>query len=67
MDVSLEAAKPLVLETLAHACSQTADVLKPAEQKLQQWETEPGFYSILTVGVGCINSSCLKKNDCLII
>ena len=49
MEGSLEAAKPLVLETLAHACSQNAEVLKPAEQKLQQWETVPGFYSILTV------------------
>jgi len=48
MDGSIEAAKPLVLETLAHACSQNAEVLKPAEQKLQQWETVPGFYSILT-------------------
>lgn len=51
MEKSLEAARPVVLETLANACSQNADVLKPAEQKLQQWETEPGFYSILTVTV----------------
>ncbi|KAH9500905.1 Importin-11, partial [Bulinus truncatus] len=48
MERALESAKPLVLETLAHACSQNASVLKPAEQKLQQWETEPGFYSVLT-------------------
>ncbi|XP_005106630.1 importin-11 isoform X1 [Aplysia californica] len=48
MEGSLQAAKPVVLETLANACSQNTDVLKPAEQKLQQWETVPGFYSILT-------------------
>lgn len=48
MESNLESAKPIVLETLAHACSQNAAVLKPAEHKLQQWETEPGFYSILT-------------------
>ncbi|CAG5125621.1 unnamed protein product, partial [Candidula unifasciata] len=48
MERSLETARPVVLEALAQACSQNADILKPAEQKLQQWETEPGFYSILT-------------------
>ncbi|KAI8737854.1 importin-11, partial [Biomphalaria glabrata] len=44
----MERAQPMVLETLANACSQDASILKPAEHKLQQWETEPGFYSILT-------------------
>ncbi|XP_050703049.1 importin-11-like [Eriocheir sinensis] len=39
--------KELVLETLRRATSQEAEVLKPAEQQLQQWETEPGFYSTL--------------------
>lgn len=47
MDIST--AGPLVLETLTNACSQKADVLKPAERQLQQWETQPGFYSILSV------------------
>lgn len=47
MDISN--AGPLVLETLTNACSQKADVLKPAERQLQQWETQPGFYSILSV------------------
>lgn len=46
MDIST--AGPLVLETLTNACSQKADVLKPAERQLQQWETQPGFYSILS-------------------
>lgn len=39
--------KELVLETLRRATSQEAEVLKPAEQQLQQWEAEPGFYSTL--------------------
>lgn len=39
--------KELVLETLRRATSQEAEVLKPAEQQLQLWETEPGFYSTL--------------------
>ncbi|XP_041361999.1 importin-11-like isoform X2 [Gigantopelta aegis] len=40
-------AGPVVLDTLSKACSQQADVLKPAEQQLHHWETQPGFYSIL--------------------
>ncbi|XP_047995765.1 importin-11 [Leguminivora glycinivorella] len=37
----------LVLDTLNRATSQDAAVLKPAEKKLQEWEIEPGFYSVL--------------------
>ncbi|XP_013170004.1 PREDICTED: importin-11 [Papilio xuthus] len=37
----------LVLDTLNRATSQDTEVLKPAEKKLQEWETEPGFYSVL--------------------
>lgn len=39
--------KELVLDTLRRATSQDAATLKPAEQQLQEWETEPGFYSTL--------------------
>lgn len=39
----------LVLDTLNRATSQNTEVLKPAEKKLQEWETEPGFYSVLLV------------------
>ncbi|PVD19589.1 hypothetical protein C0Q70_20079 [Pomacea canaliculata] len=46
--MEVEAAEPIVLETLSHACSQDANVLKPAERKLQSWETQPGFYSVLS-------------------
>ncbi|XP_013200822.1 importin-11 [Amyelois transitella] len=37
----------MVLETLNRATSQDTEVLKPAEKKLQEWEIEPGFYSVL--------------------
>lgn len=37
----------LVLDTLKRAASQNTEILKPAEQKLKEWEVEPGFYSIL--------------------
>ncbi|XP_063215721.1 importin-11-like isoform X2 [Bacillus rossius redtenbacheri] len=45
--MELNAAGTLVLETLQQAASQDVGVLKPAEQRLKQWETEPGFYSVL--------------------
>lgn len=41
-------AVPVVLETLRNACCQNADILKPAEKQLQSWETQPGFYTILS-------------------
>ncbi|XP_037292335.1 importin-11 isoform X1 [Manduca sexta] len=37
----------LVLDTLNRATSQDPEVLKPAEKKLQEWEIEPGYYSVL--------------------
>ncbi|XP_064620355.1 importin-11-like [Lineus longissimus] len=42
-----QSAGPHVLEALKCACSQDTNILKPAEQQLKSWETEPGFYSIL--------------------
>lgn len=39
--------RELVLDTLRRATSQEAEILKPAELQLQEWETEPGFYSTL--------------------
>lgn len=41
----------LVLETLQRAVSQDSCIFKPAVQKLQEWETQPGFYSLLKVWV----------------
>ncbi|XP_066152603.1 importin-11 [Euwallacea fornicatus] len=45
MDVA--ATHALVLDVLHRASSQDPVILKPAEEKLREWETEPGFYSIL--------------------
>ncbi|PSN49429.1 Importin-11 [Blattella germanica] len=45
MDITT--AQSMVLETLQRAANQNAEILKPAELKLKEWETEPGFYSIL--------------------
>lgn len=45
MDITT--AHSMVLETLQRAANQNAEILKPAELKLKEWETEPGFYSIL--------------------
>lgn len=50
--MELDTAEPVVLQTLSHACSQDAGILKPAEQQLKEWETQPGFYSILSVRGG---------------
>ncbi|KAM3868244.1 importin-11 [Diretmus argenteus] len=45
MDV--DSASSVVLQTLTQATSQDTAVLKPAEEQLRQWETQPGFYSVL--------------------
>lgn len=49
----------MVYETLLQASSQHPDMLKPAEQKLKEWEVEPGFYSVLFVS--------LEFNDIILI
>lgn len=45
----MESTHALVLEILHRASSQNPDILKPAEAKLREWETQPGFYSVLFV------------------
>lgn len=47
MDV--DSASSVVLQALTQATSQDTAVLKPAEEQLRQWETQPGFYSVLLV------------------
>ncbi|CAG9854440.1 unnamed protein product [Phyllotreta striolata] len=37
----------MVIEVLQAAASQNPDILKPAEAKLKEWETHPGFYTTL--------------------
>lgn len=48
----------LVLDTLNRATSQDPEVLKPAEKKLQEWEIEPGFYSVLLVMYSNVLCNC---------
>ncbi|XP_061134737.1 importin-11 isoform X1 [Syngnathus typhle] len=45
--MDIDGASSVVLKTLTHATSQDTTVLKPAEEQLRQWETQPGFYSVL--------------------
>ncbi|XP_058062595.1 importin-11 [Anopheles bellator] len=40
-------AESAVYEALMYACSQDARMLKPAEQKLAEWEIQPGFHLTL--------------------
>ena len=58
MDV--DSACPLVLHVLNQACSQQPELLKPAEEQLKQWETQPGFYTILQV---CSSPSSAVVDD----
>uniref|UniRef100_A0A8C5THE4 Importin 11 n=1 Tax=Malurus cyaneus samueli TaxID=2593467 RepID=A0A8C5THE4_9PASS len=45
--MDLNSASTVVLQVLTQATSQDTTVLKPAEEQLKQWETQPGFYSVL--------------------
>lgn len=47
--MDLTSTQAVVLEVLQRAASQNADVLKPAEANLREWETQPGFYTVLYV------------------
>lgn len=47
--MDLNSASSIVLQVLTQATSQETAVLKPAEEQLKQWETQPGFYSVLLV------------------
>ena len=47
--MDIDSASSVVLQTLTQASSQDTAVLKPAEEQLRQWETQPGFYSVLLV------------------
>ncbi|XP_038646934.1 importin-11 isoform X2 [Scyliorhinus canicula] len=45
--MDINSASTVVLQTLTQAASQDTTVLKPAEEQLKRWETQPGFYSTL--------------------
>ena len=49
VSMDLNSASTVVLQVLTQATSQDTTVLKPAEEQLKQWETQPGFYSVLLV------------------
>lgn len=48
----------MVLQTLRQATSQIPEMFKPAEVLLEEWQAQPGFYSIL-VEVSLIKSGLL--------
>ncbi|XP_078253485.1 importin-11 isoform X3 [Rhinoraja longicauda] len=45
--MDINSASNVVLQALTQATSQDTAILKPAEERLKQWETQPGFYSAL--------------------
>ncbi|XP_037536913.1 importin-11 [Nematolebias whitei] len=45
--MEMDSGSSVVLQALTQATSQDTAVLKPAEEQLRQWETQPGFYSVL--------------------
>ncbi|XP_073440362.1 importin-11 isoform X3 [Dendrobates tinctorius] len=45
--MDLNSASSVVLQVLTQASSQDSRVLKPAGEQLKQWETQPGFYTVL--------------------
>ena len=47
----MESGEGLVLQVLEAAVSQDPSQLQVATQKLQEWENEPQFYSILAVSL----------------
>lgn len=53
--MDLNSASTVVLQVLTQATSQDTAVLKPAEEQLKQWETQPGFYSVLLVSSDTMN------------
>lgn len=60
--MDMDSANSVVLQALTQATSQDTAVLKPAEEQLRQWETQPGFYSVLLVrnDVRYLTRRCLK-------
>ncbi|KAK9880322.1 hypothetical protein WA026_010202 [Henosepilachna vigintioctopunctata] len=47
MDLDLPPTQEILLHTLKRASSQDAEILKPAEAQLREWEIQPGFYTAL--------------------
>uniref|UniRef100_A0A8C1WHS2 Importin 11 n=1 Tax=Cyprinus carpio TaxID=7962 RepID=A0A8C1WHS2_CYPCA len=49
--MDIQSASSVVLQALTQATSQDTAVLKPVEEQLRQWETQPGFCSVLLVRI----------------
>ena len=61
--MDIQSASSVVLQALTQATSQDTTVLKPAEEQLRQWETQPGFYSVLLVSLLC-HHLCFWRGLC---
>lgn len=59
LGMDMESASSVVLQALTQATSQDTALLKPAEEQLRQWETQPGFYSVLLV---CLTHTHTQAN-----
>ncbi|XP_061784173.1 importin-11 isoform X2 [Nerophis lumbriciformis] len=57
--MDMDSASSVVLQALTQATSQDTAMLKPAEEQLKQWETQPGFYSVL---LNILNNHMLDVN-----
>lgn len=51
--MDIQTTHAIVLDVLHRASSQDPSILKPAETKLMEWETEAGFYTVLNVSIIC--------------
>lgn len=58
--MDMDSASSVVLQALTQATSQDTAVLKPAEEQLRQWETQPGFYSVLLVRRDLKKAYCIE-------
>ncbi len=63
--MDIQSASSVVLQALNQATSQDTAVLKPAEEQLRQWETQPGFYSVLLVRI-CYIQPQYERLSCAI-
>lgn len=63
--MDIDGASSVVLQALTQATSQDTAVLKPAEEQLRQWETQPGFYSVLLVGMISNNENKSTAMHCM--
>ncbi|KTG31875.1 hypothetical protein cypCar_00025906, partial [Cyprinus carpio] len=61
--MDIQSASSVVLQALTQATSQDTAVLKPVEEQLRQWETQPGFCSVL-LGITVCRAGVNMKLRC---